>query len=303
MIVVKPHLATLEYTNVPENDHAEYVAGTTYALGERVIVLANKKIYESLQDANTGNTPSTSPEWWLDLGAMNAHKMFDEFVNTKTVNADSIHVKLAVGKVDYIAFFGLVGSDIELTLWDATETTKLWEDAFNLTYGLSTVSSASWYEYFFGEYEVKEDFSTLIGVVAFNAILEIKILNPGVNAECAKVVVGRRHRIGLTQYGVGVGIVDYSRNMVDDFGRRYMRQGNFSKRNDVTLWIENTQVDPVYRLLASLRGTSTAWVTDSRDEETGRFESLIVYGFYRDFNIVIKHPTISECRLEIEGMI
>ena len=303
MIVVRPYNATLASTNVPENDHTAWAAGTTYSVGQKVIVLADKKIYESLQAANTGKVPKDNPAWWLDLGAMNAHKMFDEFVNTKTINPNSIQVKLDVEKIDYVALFGVKGTDIELKLWNEGETELLWEKSINLIYDMAIVNSSSWYEYFFGDSGTKEDFSTLLGTIAFVGVLEINIINTGLDAECSKVVVGRQFKIGLTQYGASAGIVDYSRNLVDDFGRRYMKQGNWSKRNDCTVLIENTSLDPVYRLLSSLRGTATAWVTDSRLDEGGRFESLILYGFYRDFNVVIQHPTMSECRIELEGMI
>jgi hypothetical protein len=32
------------------------------------------------------------------------------------------------------------------------------------------------------------------------------------------------------------------------------------------------------------------------------FSSLIVYGFYKSFDIVIPGPTVSNCSLEIEGL-
>lgn len=39
-----------------------YVSATTYAIGAQV--LSGGKIYTSLQNANQGNTPATSPTWW-----------------------------------------------------------------------------------------------------------------------------------------------------------------------------------------------------------------------------------------------
>lgn len=45
-----------------------YVAGTTYAAGDIISVAADFKIYESLADGNTGNTPNVSPTWWVSRG-------------------------------------------------------------------------------------------------------------------------------------------------------------------------------------------------------------------------------------------
>jgi hypothetical protein len=47
---------------------AAYAGGTTYAYGAIISVAADFSIYESLQAANTGNTPSTSPLWWRKIG-------------------------------------------------------------------------------------------------------------------------------------------------------------------------------------------------------------------------------------------
>lgn len=48
---------------------AAYAADTTYALGALASVSADYAIYESLQSANTGHTPLTSPLWWRQVGA------------------------------------------------------------------------------------------------------------------------------------------------------------------------------------------------------------------------------------------
>lgn len=53
--------AMLVSTNVPETDYPEWAAGTTYAKGQRVILAAQHKVYESAADGNTGTTPRRRP--------------------------------------------------------------------------------------------------------------------------------------------------------------------------------------------------------------------------------------------------
>lgn len=48
-------------------DPAAYNAGTTYAFGAIIKVVADFKIYESLAAGNVGNTPSTNPLWWRPI--------------------------------------------------------------------------------------------------------------------------------------------------------------------------------------------------------------------------------------------
>jgi hypothetical protein len=53
----------------------------------------------------------------------------------------------------------------------------------------------------------------------------------------------------------------------------------------------------VQKALADIRTTPTVFIGDEDRAET------IVYGFYRGFNIVISTPSISDCSIEVEGLI
>jgi hypothetical protein len=59
--------AMMTGTDVAEADHAEWTISTTYAVCQRVIVAADHKVYESLQAANLGKTPSTQCSGGLRL--------------------------------------------------------------------------------------------------------------------------------------------------------------------------------------------------------------------------------------------
>jgi len=60
--------------------------------------------------------------------------------------------------------------------------------------------------------------------------------------------------------------------------------------------LSNTLRDEVFRVLAQYRATALVWV-NSED-----YASEIVYGFYKDFSIVVKYLTYSDCVIEIEGL-
>lgn len=66
--------AMLTSCTVPESTQPEYVTGTTYAADALVGVSAGtaQAIYRSLQGANTGNAPASSPTWWQFLGTVYA---------------------------------------------------------------------------------------------------------------------------------------------------------------------------------------------------------------------------------------
>ncbi|MGZ8339149.1 MAG: hypothetical protein ACXW2U_05490 [Telluria sp.] len=66
--------AKLLSSSVPEALVAAYVAGTTYALGAQAGVTTGTAqiVYESIQAANIGHTPESSPTWWKPLGTVYA---------------------------------------------------------------------------------------------------------------------------------------------------------------------------------------------------------------------------------------
>ncbi|MHB8808969.1 MAG: hypothetical protein ACYC9M_03010 [Desulfobulbaceae bacterium] len=301
MKVVEPADMTLTYTNVPNNTEPEYAAGTTYAVGNTVQISGLHRVYESLVDSNLGNYPPDNPAKWLDLGATNAWKMLDEYANTQTENSGSINIKLAVDRIDHVVLMGVVGSTLELKLWSADGLTLLWSDAVNLAYTNQDIMGIrTWTEYFFAPpARLYNDLYRQVKVLAYTSVLEIIIGYPGNVAKCATVVAGRGVDLGLTLYGVEVGILDFSKKVTDEWGRSFLRQGNYAKRNTLQVQVDNAILDTVVQKLTSLRATGTAWINDNG---TG-YQCLLVYGFYRDFGVIMEGYTQSLCRLDIEGLI
>ncbi|MES1979543.1 MAG: hypothetical protein V4451_15990 [Pseudomonadota bacterium] len=63
--------ARMTSSTVPEVAPAAYNAGTAYALNDTVSVSGSaglQTVYKSLQSANTGHTPASSPLWWVSIG-------------------------------------------------------------------------------------------------------------------------------------------------------------------------------------------------------------------------------------------
>ena len=60
--------------------------------------------------------------------------------------------------------------------------------------------------------------------------------------------------------------------------------------------MQSSAVDDVHRTLASLRATPALWIGSEA------FDSLTVYGFYKEFSIDLAYPTVSYCSLTIEGL-
>lgn len=66
--------AKLISSSVPEEKVTEYASATTYGASDvrGVSTGTSQIVYESLQAANTGNAPASSPSWWKVLGTVYA---------------------------------------------------------------------------------------------------------------------------------------------------------------------------------------------------------------------------------------
>lgn len=237
--------------------------------------------------------------FWEEAGATNQHKMIDEYVNTKTENTGTINVKFPVERVDFLTLFGLEAQTVTITLRDSTDTDVLWTEEYDLVSSAAgIVNIVDWYEYFFGEFTLRSELIIVVGAITFQGVIEVLIETaPGEIAACGNMVAGRIFEIGSTQFGLDLGMLDFSRYDTDDDGRTKVVPGYWSKKMEATVYLENSMVDSVHKRLSSLVGIPTAWI--GSDD----YESSIVYGTFRDFGVTVEGPSHSFCRLEIEGLI
>jgi len=241
--------------------------------------------------------------FWQEIGATNQYKMFDAYVNTQTVSADEIEVKLDVEKVGHVVLLGVSGIKVEFELWNSAETEMYLAKTADLVYASATITSVTdWYEYFFGSFSLKTDISESLGVAIQKGVLIIRIIaTSGEDAKCGLCVTGRANYLGKSLYGMKAGLVDYSsRNEDRDTGLITIDQGYWAKQNSISLKIDNANIDHVYRTVTELRGVPTVWL--GNNDNTG-YELLMVYGIVTDFDITIPGPIKSYAALEILGLI
>ncbi len=163
---------------------------------------------------------------------------------------------------------------------------------------LNTTLISNWYEYFFKEDDnitelVLENipvYTTTITTVGVYDAIKTKV---GVN------VLGNIYTLGVTQYGAGAGIIDYSKKETDEFGNTTFTRRAFSKRMNVNIIFPSGDLARIQKLLSEIRATPCVWV--GTNDST--YSPLVMYGFYRDFNLEIPYPEYSYCSLQVEGLI
>jgi hypothetical protein len=133
MDIIRPVVVTdavLDSSNVPENDYAEWDVATAYTVGNRVILLSTHRIYEAV-GSSTGVNPATDDGTnWLNIGATNRWKAFDQKISDPVTQLESISYTLTDDTLPLLVLPSLVLRVLQLrlqllTLLRGKSTTKL----------------------------------------------------------------------------------------------------------------------------------------------------------------------------------
>ncbi|GLT00134.1 hypothetical protein GCM10007897_15180 [Sphingobium jiangsuense] len=279
MKVIRPVSVTDEIlvsSSVAEADYPEWSAGTTYALGARVIKAATHRVYESIIADNIANDPASPLEdAWVDAGPTNRWAMFDAAGGPQTRDADDIVVQLAPpSPVSSLGLLDVAAATVQVQVIVGGDT--ILDDVVgapgtNLTF---------------------LDLPALAGqqiVVTLTAPV-------GTSASIGKLVIGDAFDLGQTEDKPTVSITDYSRRETDDFGVTKVIERAWARRVTARSRIDSFEVDAVQRFLAAIRATPALWIGEEG------FEALGLFGFYKDFSIDLQVGTTSYCSLTVEGL-
>lgn len=287
--------STLTSSSVTEADHAAWDSATTYALNDYVIVTTPNvhKIYKSAQGANTNHNPVTDTgTWWTDEGSTNRWKMFNTTVQQQTVKSGGFNVVITPATI--ISGLSVVNADCEsitVLMTDPVEGV-----VYNQTFSMISSSGiSSWYSYFFTPISRDTDLAVLGLPTYASAVTTVTFTGTG-DVKCGALVMGVSQTIGISQYGASFGIMDYSTKATDSAGNVTITAGSFSDTAEVDVIIETARFAEVKRILTSVRSIPTVWITEENTD------GLIIYGYFREFNILMTNPNVSLTTLAIEGL-
>lgn len=293
--------ATLISSGIAEPDTGEtaWSSGTTYAASDEIYLASTHRKYRSVQGSNLNHNPATDDgTWWLEIGGTNKWAMFDDYVSTASTKATSpLVVTIAPGLCDGLFLYGLIGTTANITITDGAGGPTVYDRDLDLM----TPSITTWYDYYFGAFRQVPYFVLTDLPPYVNARITLTVEGDSAVA-CGMMAPGRIYTIGQTQYSPRVGIRDYSRKTVDaDTGFTVLTQGRFAKTLRAEVRLFSTTFAEVHSTLESLRAVPCVWIGDSDGD--GTIEPLTVYGFFRDFSLLIDKPTGGIYTIEIEGMV
>lgn len=287
LIIVKPVTITsamLVSSSVPETDYTEWSAGTTYALGARVRVTSDHKVYVSAAAGNVGNPPaSTLGVSWNEVGPTNRWKCLDTSNSTQTAQASSISYRLSPGQgVNALAVLNLVGGlSGRVRVIHPTLGTL-----YDKTHELSTLADeASYWSWCFGERTAPPQLIDLDlpGIPGCDILLDLT----GTSALAVGVLlIGEQREIGEgVVQGASAELRDYSKYIENGYGDIVLKQGQFAKDIRFKVAVLREHTDDAFEYLVTLRATPCLFI----GSPTMRL--LTAFGFIQ--NVPVQMPANS----------
>lgn len=165
------------------------------------------------------------------------------------------------------------------------------------TYSLiSSIEVSSYWAWFYEPIVRKNNFVDIDFPAYSNLELTITLNDTGNTVRCGAMVVGLSKTLGDPLYGASLGLTDYSVKSTDAFGNTQITERAFSKRISITIMIDVVATDGIQKMLEQYRAIPIVYVG------TKYHEGAIIYGYYRDFSIVLSDTNYSTCNLELESL-
>jgi hypothetical protein len=282
--------AALVATSVPEVTPA-WAVGTTYGKDARVQDPVAHREYESQQPNNVGHALS-DVAWWVEVGATNRWRMFDQTSSSQTVVGEELLVDVKIAdRVNAIALLNCEAAAARITA--TVNGTIVYDKSFPMT---SSVGISTWYDYFFEPIERRPDLIVTDLPLYSNMLIRVRLTRAGGMVRVGSLIVGQMKDLGITLSGLSAGIADYSRKGADDFGNVVLVERPFAKKLDCRIVLDTADVDKVHTILSALRATPLVWIADDR------WVTTALFGFYRNFSSTFEYEQKATCLLELEGL-
>ena len=268
-------VSNFESTNVAlpaeSNEAEEWNPDATYGRTSLVYLSTTWRKYECVAETSTGQYPpkygQDGDEFvWLDRGYVNAYQMFQQTVDTFTVNQGTIEVELKPGKINSFGLLGLNCGQVDVVM-----TTPGGTVVYDITVDMAIPAEAYFDEDNFVEQGYRRTLTRTNLPIYETATIKFTLSWPGEptrQVSCGLCLVGIAQYVGAVRYGARAGIMDFSRIERDSFGGLFLDKGRYANRMEVDLAVPMESVDLVKQRLTARRGTLSLWIGGPEDQSS-----------------------------------
>ena len=287
-------------SNLSDMDYPAYIPTKAYAVGDYVTI--DRINYQSLVANNTGKNPVTdtsSPPAWQTIGWVNKWRMINKNIGdtwkigTFTSNPDLIDFKIRPGKrVNAIGFVGVRASSIRIIMTVPGTPDPVYDQSFKM----SRKAGGSWYQYYFGPFETRENLP-LFDLPPFNnADIRVIVSAPGGIAQVGMMVVGWAKIIGEATHGTSLGRKRYS-TIKDEFdGSMTIKRRARRRTIDFQVVLDDSEISSVQRAMDAVEDIPALFVGSSDLDYT------VIIGIFDDFDTGLPTYKRGEYTLKVRSL-
>ena len=279
-------------SSIAETDHAAWVSGTTYATGVRTIRAATHSIYERLTDGAGTTPPESDATNWVRVGPTNRWAAFDQAVGTRSTAYETLAFTIEPGIARGLALLDLDTEGATIVMTAGGETVYSRDIA-----PIETQEACeTWYDYFFEAIQRRTAIVLTDLPPYTEGVITVTLTASGTNVSVGTCAVGPVYDLGTVLTSPRIGILDYSRKVTDEFGVTSVVERSYARRMALELLLPTISVDTATLRLARVRAKPVVWIASEQ------FDSLSIYGWLKDWSVLIAGLVNSTCSLEVEGL-
>lgn len=230
------------------------------------------------------------PAIWNDLYFWSDQLNWDDDLLFNEAKIDTSIV--CSGAINAVALTGLSSNEVTIEHRDLNGT-LIYQRTENLNDNNGVVDA---FTYFFQPLMRKSTLVVKDLPLAYLSTVRLIIKNNAGNAECANVIVGKLEKSGFTEYGMKIGIRDYSVKETDDFGNTILTVRKFKATMTLTTRIKKEQSAALRNKFNALRAKPVFYIGDESDS------SSQIYGYYQDSYNLATYFSDYQMNFEIEEL-
>jgi len=288
----------------PAATETAWNAATNYAVGAEAILVSTHRVYTNL----LGGVNATSPELaltgatprWLDTRPTLRWAAFDSQVSTQSTAVTPLTYVMLPGLINAIAFYGLDGTTLSISIKDAPGGTVIYTNTIDLT-----EPPLDYYDYYFGR--IKSLTKAVVKDLVPYANPEITIsitAGVGVTVKAGMIAFGDLRallstgEIGGTLTGAKAKPVTYSYISTDAFGTTSIVRRTAATDLDITAQVPTSDADTALATIQEVLDVPAAWI----GSDTANFTGLNVFGLASG-DVSYEGPTYSIITINVRGLI
>lgn len=248
----------------------EWNAATSYVAGDKVIRAATHRRYENIIAGVNATPPEdtlqdTAPRW-IDIGPTNRWAAFDTTVSTQSELVTPLTYVLRPGLFNAIAFYGLDGGTVSVSIKDAPGGTVVYTSSGGLV-----EPARDRYDYYFGG--LRKLSKTLQSSITPYADPELTITitaGAGVTVKIGMIIIGNLISLvrdggkGGTLKGATAEPVSYAIITTDKWGNTSIRNGTSATGMDARVVVPQADADFAVDTIRSVLGVPAGFVATKK---------------------------------------